>query len=40
VKSITKDGDVVAQSLAVDCGLARAEARIAVRIRPENSSVR
>ena len=40
VKSITKDGGMVAQSFAVDCCTARAEVSIAARIRPENSSVR
>ena len=40
VKSMTKDGGMVAQSFVVDCCIARAEVRIAARIRPENSRVR
>ena len=40
VKSMTKDGGMVAQSFAVDCCIARAEVSNAARIRPENSSVR
>ena len=34
MKSITKDGGMVAQSFAVECCTARAEVSIAARIRP------
>jgi hypothetical protein len=36
----TKDSGTVAQSFVVDCCIAKAEVRIAARIRPENSRVR
>src|SRR5467141_3542259 len=37
---MTKDGGMVAQSFVVDCCIAKAEVRIAARIRPVNSKVR
>ena len=40
VNSMTKDGGMVAQSFVAACCIARAEVRIAARIRPENSRVR
>ena len=40
MKSMTKDGRIVAQSFVAGRGIARAEVRIAAAISVENSSVR
>jgi hypothetical protein len=40
VKSTTKDSGMMAQSSVVDRRIARADVRIATRIRPENSRIR